>query len=169
MPVQEKDLEVVIDAETGDVTVTVDRTHSLLAAVRDARRTPPPAPADDDPRHDVFERELRMLLRMTGQDPNQSHDELFVRRDDLLDRIDTADDLKLLFDEMIDSVLSERTVEVCVDTRFGIRLLGAVLSIYRPDIYASGAFEIGQHFYGRAERKLVAEGAITDYELQKVL
>jgi len=41
--------------------------------------------------------------------------------------------------------------------------------VYRPDIYTSGALEIGQHFYGRAERKLVMEGAITDYELQRAL
>jgi hypothetical protein len=92
-----------------------------------------------------------------------------MRRDELLDRVDSGDDLEPLFDEMISSVLATRTVDACLDTRFQIRLLAAVLSVYRPDIYTSGALEIGQHFYGRAERQLVAEGAISDHELQKAL
>ncbi|HKZ29936.1 MAG TPA: hypothetical protein VJ482_09885 [Acidimicrobiia bacterium] len=167
--VKESQVEVVIDADKGDVTITLDRTHSLLAAVRDAHRVPPPPPVDDDPRHEVFERELRMLLRMTRRDSRYDEDALLVVRDELLDRIDTADDLAPLFDEMIDSILTARTVDACVDTRFHIRLLAAVVSVYRPDIYTSGALEIGQHFYGRAERKLVMEGAITDYELQRAL
>ena len=44
-----------------------------------------------------------------------------------------------------------------------------MLSVYRPDIYTSGALEIGQHFYGRSERRLVREGAISDQELQRAL
>lgn len=168
-PVRESQIDVSIDADQGNVTITLDRAHSMLAAVRDARRAPPPPPADDDPRHDVFERELRMLLRMARQDSRYSADELLTKRDEFLDRIDTADDLEPLFDEMIDSVLAARTVEACVETRFSIRLLAAVLSVYRPDIYTSGALEIGQHFYGRAERRLVADGAITDQDLQRAL
>ena len=166
--VREKDVEVSIDAQ-GDVSVTLDRSHTLLAAVRDAHRTPPPPPSEDDPRHDVFERELRMLLRMSRLDSRYTEDDLLLKRDELLDRIDSGDDLEPLFDEMIDSVLAARTVDACLDTRFHIRLLAAVLSVYRPDIYTSGALEIGQHFYGRAERQLVTEGAISDLELQQAL
>ena len=166
--VRESQLEVSID-DRGDVTITLDRTHTLLAAVRDAHRAPPPPPADDDPRHEVFERELRMLLRMTRQDSHHTEEELLARRDDLLDRIDHPDHLEPVFDEMIDSVLAAGTVDACVEARFQIRLLAAVMSVYRPDIYTSGALEIGQHFYGRAERRLVGEGAITDNELQRAL
>jgi len=168
-PVRESQIDVSIDADQGDVTITLDRTHSMLAAVRDAHRAPPPPPAEDDPRHEVFERELRMLLRMARQDSGHTEDDLLARRNELLDRIDTADDLEPLFDEMIDSVLAARTVDACVETRFHIRLLAAVLSVYRPDIYTSGALEIGQHFYGRAERRLVTEGAITDHDLQRAV
>ncbi len=100
-----------------------------------------------------FERELRMLLRMTRQDSHHAEAELLATRDELLDRINHPDDLESLFDEMIDSVLAARTVDACVETRFQIRLLAAVMSVYRPDIYTSGALEIGQHFYGRAERR----------------
>lgn len=57
------DPEVVIDADSGDVSVTLDRTHSLLGVIRDAHRAPPPPPVEDDPRQDVFERELRMTRR----------------------------------------------------------------------------------------------------------
>ncbi len=167
--VRDPDAEIVIDADADDVTGGFDPTHSLLVAVRDAHRAPPPSPIDDDPRHEVFERELRMLLRMTRQDSHYAEDDLLLRRDELLDRIGTADDLEPLFDEMIDSVLEARTVGACADARFQIRFLAAVLSVYRPDIYTSGALEIGQHFYGRAERKLVVEGAITDQELQQAL
>jgi hypothetical protein len=166
--VEETDVEIVIDAE-GDITVTLDRTHTMLAAVRDAHRTAPPAPTDDDPRHELFARELRMLLRMARQDSHYSEDDLLAKRDDLLDRVNTAEDVESLFDEMINGVLTTKTVAACIDTRFQIRLLAAVLSVYRPDIYTSGALEIGQHFYGRAERELVVEGAITDYELQRAL
>jgi len=35
--VKESQVEVVIDADKGDVTITLDRTHSLLAAVRACR------------------------------------------------------------------------------------------------------------------------------------
>ncbi len=166
--VRESQLDVSID-DRGDVTITLDRTHTMLAAVRDARRTPPPPLDDDDPRHEVFGRELRMLLRMTRQDSHHVEDELLAKRDELLDRVNHLDNLESLFDEMIDSVLATRTVDACVETRFQIRLLAAVLSVYRPDIYTSGALEIGQHFYGRAERRLVDEGAITDHELQRAL
>lgn len=162
-------VDIVIDAEKGDVTVTLDRTHTMLAAVRDAHRTAPLPPTDDDPRHEMFERELRMLLRMSRQDSHFSEEGLLARRDELLDAINTSDDLEPLFDEMIDSVLAARTVEACVTTRFEIRLLAAVLSVYRPDIFTSGALEIGQHFYGRAERKLVMDGDIVDYALQQAL
>jgi len=165
----QSDPEVVIDADTGGVSITLDRTHSLLSVIRDAHRTPPPPVVDEDPRHEVFERELRMLLRMTRRDSHYSEEELLGTRDQLLDRIQTAEDLEPLFDEMIDSVLTERTVEACVEKRFYVRLLAAVLSVYRPDIYTSGALEIGQHFYGRAERTLVMEGAISEYELQQAL
>lgn len=165
---RESQIDVSID-DQGDVTITLDKTHSMLAAVRDARRAPPPALADDDPRHEVFERELRMLLRMARQDSRYTVDELFAKRNELLDRINAADDLEPLFDEMIDSVLAARTVDACVETRFHIRLVAAVMSVYRPDIYTSGALEIGQHFYGRAERRLVDEGAITDHDLQRAL
>lgn len=166
--VRESQIDVSID-DQGDVTITLDKTHSMLAAVRDARRAPPPALAEDDPRHEVFERELRMLLRMARQDSRYTVDELFGKRNELLDRINAADDLEPLFDEMIDSVLAARTVDACVATRFHIRLVAAVMSVYRPDIYTSGALEIGQHFYGRAERRLVDEGAITDHDLQRAL
>ncbi len=110
-----------------------------------------------------------MLLRMARQDSRYDDEELLAKRDDWLDRIETANDLEPLFDEMIASVLTSRTVDACVDTRFDIRLLAAVMSVYRPDIYTSGALEIGQHFYGRAERRLVTEEAITDFELQRAL
>jgi hypothetical protein len=166
--VRDADIQVSLGAE-GDVTVTLDRTHTLLAAVRDAHRRPPPPPSEDDPRHDVFERELRILLRMSRLDSHYTEEDLLLRRDDILDRVNSGDDLEPLFDEMINSVLTTRTVDACLDTRFQIRLLAAVLSVYRPDIYTSGALEIGQHFYGRAERRLVAEGAISDLELQKAL
>ncbi|MDH3260658.1 MAG: hypothetical protein OEM81_14470 [Acidimicrobiia bacterium] len=167
--VRESQIEIAIDAEQGDVTITLDRTHSMLAAVRDARRAAPPPLADDDPRHEVFERELRMLLRMARQDAHYTEDFLLAKRNEFLDRIDIANDLERLFDEIIDSVLTARTVDACVNARFHIRLLAAVMSIYRPDIYTSGALEIGQHFYGRAERRLVTEGAITDHELLRAL
>jgi len=163
------EVDIVIDADEGDVTVTLDRTHTMLAAVRDAHRIVPPPPSGNDPRHELFERELHMLLRMARQDSHRSEDELLAKRDALLDRIGTADDLEPLFDEMIDAVLTAGTVEACVNTRFEIRLLAAVLSIYRPDLYTSGALEIGQHFYGRAERKLVTDGKITDHALQRAL
>lgn len=163
------DADIVIDAESGDVTVTLDRTHTMLATVRDARRSAPPPPTDDDPRHDVFERELRLLLRMARQDSHYTEDQLMAKRDELLDRIQTADDLEPIFDEMIDSILTTRTIDACVDARFQIRLVAAVISVYRPDIYTSGALEIGQHFYGRAERKLVMEGTISDHALQQAL
>ncbi len=110
-----------------------------------------------------------MLLRMTRQDSHHTEEELLARRDELLDRIDRPDHLEPVFDEMIDSLLEARTVDSCVEARFQIRLLAAVMSVYRPDIYTSGALEIGQHFYGRAERRLVDEGAITDHELQRAL
>lgn len=163
------EVDIVIDADGGDITVTLDRTHTMLAAVRDAHRAVPPPPTDDDPRHELFERELHMLLRMARQDSHQSEDELLAKRDALLDRISTVDDLEPLFDEMIETVVTAGTVEACVNTRFEIRLLAAVLSIYRPDLYTSGALEIGQHFYGRAERKLVTDGKITDHALQQAL
>ena len=164
-----QEVDIVIDADGGDITVTLDRTHTMLAAVRDAHRAAPPPPTDDDPRHELFERELHMLLRMSRQDSRYSEDELLAKRDALLDRIGTADDLEPLFDELIETVLTAGTVEACVETRFEIRLLAAVLSIYRPDLYTSGALEIGQHFYGRAERKLVMDGKITDHALQRAL
>jgi hypothetical protein len=167
--VRDSQIDVEIDVDQGDVTITLDRTHTMLAAVRDAHRTPPPPLAEDDPRHEVFGRELRMLLRMARQDSRYDDEELLAKRDDWLDRIETANDLEPLFDEMIASVLASRTVDACVDTRFDIRLLAAVMSVYRPDIYTSGALEIGQHFYGRAERRLVTEKAITDFELQRAL
>lgn len=166
--VREADVEISIDS-AGDVTVSLDRTHSLLAAVRDAHRAPPPPPTDDDPRHDVFERELRMLLHMARQESRYSEDDLLARRDEILDRVASADDLEPFFNELIETVLATRTVEGCVDARFQIRMLAAVLSVYRPDIYTSGALEIGQHFYGRAERELVKQGAISDLELQEAL
>lgn len=160
---------VEIDADSGDVTITLDRTHTMLTAVRDAHRAPPPPLEDDDPRHEVFERELRMLLRMARQDSHHTEDALLAKRNELLDRIDTPDDLEPLFDELIEQVLAAKTVDACVETRFHIRLVAAVLSVYRPDIYTSGALEIGQHFYGRSERRLVREGAISDQELQRAL
>ena len=166
--VKESQLDVSID-DQGDVTITLDRTHTMLTAIRDAHRAPPPPPTEDDPRHAVFERELQMLLRMARQDSRYTTEELFARRDRLLDRVETARDLEPLFDELIEWVLATRTVEACVETRFHIRLLAAVMSVYRPDIFTSGAIEIGQHFYGRAERTLVGEGAITDHELQRAL
>jgi hypothetical protein len=166
--IRKNQMDVSIDAQ-GDVTITLDRTHSMLTVVRDAHRCPPPPLADDDPRHQVFERELRMLMRMARHDSRYTEDDLLTQRDALLDRIDTADDLEPLFDELIDSILTTRTIEACVETRFRIRFMAAVLAVYRPDIYTSGALEIGQHFYGRAERRLVAEGAITDQELQQAL
>jgi len=162
-----EDTEVVIDAERGDITLFLDRTHTLLAGVRAAHRAPPPPPADDDPRHEVFEREVGTLLNLTRQ--VFSEDSLLTIRDELLDRINTSDDLEPLFDEMIDSVMTARTADACARARFQIRLLAAVLSVYRPDIYTSGALEIGRHFYERAERELVIEGAITDHELQRAL
>ena len=110
-----------------------------------------------------------MLLRMARQDAHYTEDFLLAKRNEFLDRIDIANDLERLFDEIIDSVLTARTVDACVNARFHIRLLAAVMSIYRPDIYTSGALEIGQHFYGRAERRLVTEGAITDHELLRAL
>jgi hypothetical protein len=165
---KESQIDVSID-DQGDVTITLDRTHTMLAAVRDAHRTPPPPPTPDDPRHEMFERELHMLLRMTRQDSRYDASELLARRDRLLDRVETARDLEPLFDELIEWVLATRTVEACIETRFHIRLLAAVMSVYRPDIFTSGALEIGQHFYGRAERTLITEGAITDHDLQLAL
>lgn len=166
--IQDNELDVAID-DQGDVTVTLDRTHTMLTVFRDAHRTPPPPPTDDDPRNGAFERELRLLLRMAQADARYTEDDLLAERDELLDKIETADDIEALFDEIIGSVLDARTLEACLDARFQIKLLAAVISIYRPDIYVSGNLEIGQHFYGRAERQLVDEGAITDQELQRAL
>jgi hypothetical protein len=106
---------------------------------------------------------------MTQADSRYTEDDLLTKRDELLDEIETADDIEAQFDEIIGSILDARTLEACLDARFQIRLLAAVISIYRPDIYVSGNLEIGHHFYGRAERQLVNEGAITDQELQRVL
>jgi hypothetical protein len=166
--VREDGVDVEID-DQGDVTITLDRTHTMLTVIRDAHRAPPLPPSDDDPRNEVFERELRFLLRMTRADSRHTEDDLLGTRDELLDRIETADDLEALFDEMIDTILSTRTIEACLEARFQTRLLAAVMSVYRPDIYVSGTLEVGQHFYGRAERQLIAEGAITDQELQRAL
>ena len=164
----EVDVEVEVDAE-GGLTITLDRTHSMLVAVRDAHRAPPLPVADDDPRHEVFERELRILLGMARQDGLPTEDSLLIRRNELLDRIGTATDVEPLFDELIDTITTARTVDACVQARFEIQLLGVVMSVYRPDIFTNGALEIGRHFYGRAERQLVAEGAFTDVELQRAL
>jgi hypothetical protein len=117
----------------------------------------------------VFEREMRMLLRMGGVGFRYDEDDLLAWRDQILDRVQSADDLEPWFDELIEEVLTTRTVKGCVAARFRIRVLGAVLSVYRPDIYTSGALEIGQHFYGRAERQLIAEEAISDSELLQSL
>ena len=166
--VEEDGIDVSID-DQGDVTITLDRTHTMLTVIRDAHRAPPPPPSDDDPRNEVFERELRLLLRMAQADSRYTEDDLLGKRDELLDRIETANDLEALFDEMIDTILTTRTIEACLEARFQTRLLAAVMSVYRPDIYISGTLEVGQHFHGRAERQLIAEGAITDQELQRAL
>ena len=166
--VREDGVDVEID-DQGDVTITLDRTHTMLAVIRDAHRAPPPPPSDDDPRNEVFERELRLLLRMAQADLRYTEDDLLSKRDELLDRIENAGDLEALFDEMIATILTTRTIEACLEGRFQTRLLAAVMSVYRPDIYVSGTLEVGQHFYGRAEQRLVAEGAISDQELQRAL
>ena len=161
----EDGLDVSID-DQGDVTITLDRTHTMLTVVRDAHRTPPPPPSDDDPRNEIFQQELRLLVGMAPPESGYTEDDLLTERDQLLHRIENTDDLEVLFEEMIDSVLTSKTSEACLETRFQIRLLAAVMAVYRPDIYVSGTLEIGQHFYGRAEQQLVTEGAITDRELQ---
>ena len=163
--VGEDGLDVSID-DQGDITITLDRTHTMLTVVRDAHRTPPPPPSDDDPRNEIFEREIRLLLGTAPPDPLHTADGLITKRDELLHRVETTSDLEALFEEMIDSVLTSRTHEACLETRFQIRLLSAVMAVYRPDLYVGGTLEIGQHFYGRAEQQLVTEGAITERELQ---
>lgn len=166
--VGEDGLDVSID-DQGDVTITLDRTHTMLTVVRDAHRTPPPPPVDDDPRNEIFERELRLLIGMAPPDSLHTTDGLLTKRDELLHSIETTSDLEALFEEMIDSVLTSRTHQACLETRFQIRLLSSVMAVYRPDLYISGTLEIGRHFYGRAERQLVSEGAITERELQHAL
>ena len=161
----EDGLDVSID-DQGDVTITLDRTHTMLTVVRDARRTPPPPPSEDDPRNEIFQRELRLLVGVAPPESRPTEADLLTKRDEILHRIETTNDLEVLFDDMIDSVLTAKTSEACLETRFQIRLLAAVMAVYRPDLYISGTLEVGQHFYGRAERQLVTEGAITDRELQ---
>ena len=160
--------DVSID-DQGDVTITLDRTHTMLTVVRDAHRTPPPPPSDDDPRNEIFARELRLLLGLAPPESHHTEADLLTKRDELLHRIESTEDLEALFDEMIDSVLTSKTSEACLETRFRIRLLTAVMAAYRPDLYISGTLEIGRHFYERAERQLVAEGAINEQELQHAL
>ena len=165
----EEDPDVVIDVDASNVEVSVDRTHGLLAVVRDARRATPPPLVDDDPRHEIFEGELPLFLRLTGRESDYTTADLLAKRDQLLDRIATPNEVESLFDEMIDSILTARTVEACAEARFEIRFLTAVVSIYRPDIFASGVLEIGRHFYGRAEQRLVREESISDFELRQQL